>query len=80
LVPGALDLRLPGAVREADHRIGVGDVEVVADQRHAERRVQVLEEHRLELGRAVVAQAAQQVMRLALGVAAPARFIACFWT
>ncbi len=34
-------------VREAYDCIGVGDVEIAADQRHAERRIQVLQECRL---------------------------------
>ena len=40
--------------------VGVGDVEVVADERHAERRGQVLEVDRLHLGDAVPVGVAQQ--------------------
>ncbi len=40
--------------------IGVRDVEVVADQRHAERRMEILEEDLVDLGDAVAIRIAQQ--------------------
>jgi len=48
------------AIGKAQQRIGVGDVEVVADERHAERRGEALEEHRAGLGHAVAIGIAQQ--------------------
>ena len=38
------DLAVAGAVGKFHDRIGIGDIEVVADERHAERRIQSLEE------------------------------------
>ena len=60
LVPGGGDLRLAGAVGETKQRIGVGDVEVVAHQRHAERRRQPGQEYGSGLGDAVAVGVAQQ--------------------
>jgi hypothetical protein len=54
------DLRRAGRVREAHDRVGIRDVEVVADQRHAERRVQVVGEHRAQVRHAVAVGVAQQ--------------------
>jgi hypothetical protein len=42
------------------HRIGVGDVKVLPDQRHAERRVQVLEKHASRFSDAIAVAVAQQ--------------------
>jgi hypothetical protein len=41
---GGGDFGVAGAVEKFHDRIGVGDIEIVADERHAERRVQSLEE------------------------------------
>src|SRR4029079_19544354 len=40
-----VDPGLPVHIREAQDRIRVGDVEIVTDERHAERRIEVFEEH-----------------------------------
>ena len=40
-----VDLGLSIHIREAQDRIRVGDVEIVTDERHAERRIEVFEEH-----------------------------------
>ena len=51
----------PSRVGNAHDRVGVGDVERVADERHAERRVAVLSRNgRLHLGDAVAVGVAQQ--------------------
>jgi hypothetical protein len=47
-------------VGEAHHGIGIGDIERVADQRHAERRIEVLQQHRAHLGDAVTIGVAQK--------------------
>ncbi len=54
------DSRLARLVREAHDRVGVGDVEVVADERHAERRHQPFEEGGTALRDAVAVAVAQQ--------------------
>ena len=54
------NLRLAGAVGKAKQGIGVGDVEVVADQRHAEGRRQPGQEDGSGLGDAVAIGVAQQ--------------------
>ena len=56
----AVEMRLARRIGKADHGVGVGDVELVADQRHAERRAEMVGEHRRRLRRAVWTQAAQQ--------------------
>jgi hypothetical protein len=50
-----VDARLPGLVRELHHRVGVGDVEAIAHQGHAERRVQLVEEDAARFGTTVAA-------------------------
>ena len=67
-MPGAGDVRRAIRVGKAQHSVGIGDIEIVADQRHAEWRIQSLEKHacgdrprrRRQLSRS-------SVMRLALG-------------
>ncbi len=54
------DLGLPAAVGKAQQRVGVGDVKVVADEGHAEGRIEALEEYRAGLGHAVAIGVAQQ--------------------
>jgi hypothetical protein len=48
------------AVFEAQDCVGIRDVERVADERHAERRIEALEEHAADLGLAVAVGIAQQ--------------------
>ena len=68
------DLRVALLVGIANDRIGIGDVEIVADQRHAERRVEMIEEHALHFGLAVPVRVAQQRDAVAFaGVAARGR-------
>ena len=62
---GDLDRRRsdPGVaclVREPDYGVRVRDVECVADQRHAEGRVQAFDEGRLQLGHAIAVGIAEQ--------------------
>ena len=54
------DLGLPAAIGKAQQAIGIGDVEVIADQGHAERRVQVVQKHRAQVDHAVMVAVAQQ--------------------
>ncbi|SOZ09699.1 protein of unknown function (plasmid) [Cupriavidus taiwanensis] len=54
------DFGLAVLVREAQQRVGGGHIEVIADQRHAERRIHVLQEHRALVGNAVAVAVAQQ--------------------
>ena len=49
-----------GFIGKAHQRIGVGDVEVIANQRHAERRIEALQENLPHLGRAIAVCIAQQ--------------------
>ena len=60
LDPRRKDAVLPRLVRELHDRIGVGHVQVAADQRHAERRVQALQESRPGFGHPVAVGVAQQ--------------------
>ena len=55
-----VDPGLALAVRETHDAIGVGNVELVADERHAERLVQVFEEGLTDLGRAISVSVTQQ--------------------
>ena len=57
---GRGDARLSRLIGHADHRIGVGDVEPVADQGHAEGRHQAGQEVGLDLGHPVSVGVAQQ--------------------
>ncbi len=50
----------PGGVGELHDRIGVGDVQIVADERHAERRIETGEKRTLELRDAIAVRIAQQ--------------------
>ena len=54
------DAGLPGRVGKAQYRVGVGHVEVVADQRPAERREQVVDEHGAHVRLAAAMRVAQQ--------------------
>ena len=60
LTPGALILVSPVVIGEFHDRIGIGDVEILADQHHAERRIQPAEEDAARLGDAVAVGVAQQ--------------------
>ena len=60
LGPLSRDLGSAVLVIESQQRVGVGDVELVADQRHAEGRVQPLQEHALGLGHAIAIRVTQQ--------------------
>ena len=58
-----IDLGLPGLVRKFHDRIGIGDIKIVADQHHAERRIQSIhcaEEDAARLGNSVAVGVAQQ--------------------
>ena len=55
-----LDLCCALAVIEAKQRIGCGHIELVPDERHAERRVEALEKHMSRLGHAIAIAVAQQ--------------------
>ena len=57
---GRGDLCIACRVGIPNDRIGIGDIEVVADQDHAEGRVEVIEEDALRLGLAVAIGVAQQ--------------------
>ena len=57
---GRGDLRIARRVGIANDRIGIGDIEVVADQGHTEGRVEVIEEDALRLRLAVAVSVAQQ--------------------
>ncbi len=54
------EMRVAGLVRKTHHRIGIGDIKAVADQRHAERRKQAADELRTHLCHAVAIGIAQQ--------------------
>ena len=47
-------------VRKSDNRVGVGDVKRLADQRHAEGRVEALQENRTLVGNAIAIAVTQQ--------------------
>ena len=57
---GLLDPRLTFLVRKAQQRVGIGDIEVAADQRHPEGRMQAVEEHGAGVDDAVAVGIAQQ--------------------
>ena len=70
---GAARIRVAAPVRGILQRIGVGDIEILADQRHAGTASSALQEHRARFGRRLSLSASRSsVMRLALGVAAGA--------
>ena len=54
------DAGLSGAVRHAHERVGVGDVERVAQQRHAVRRMQTRHEHAARFRDAIAITVTQQ--------------------
>jgi len=54
------DLSLPRFIGEAHQRIGIGDIQIIADQRHAERRVKAFKEGGLQIGYAIPVGIAQQ--------------------
>ncbi|MNE37777.1 hypothetical protein D3C80_1316450 [compost metagenome] len=60
LLARRIDAHLPVAVGEAHHGIGVGDVQPVADQRHAERRVEPGKEFHAPLGHTIAVAVSQQ--------------------
>ncbi len=51
---------LAGLIGKADHGIRIGDIKIIADQRHAKRRVQVRKEHRADFCLAIAIRIAQQ--------------------
>ena len=55
-----LDARLSVLVGKAHNAIGIGHVELVADERHAEGLAQAFEKHRLHVGNPVAVCVAQQ--------------------
>ena len=55
-----VDLGLPLRIGEAHDRVGIGDVEVVADERHAERRIEVFEENGSRFRNAIAVGVAQK--------------------
>jgi len=67
--PAGGDARVAGRIRKAQHRVGVRDVQIVAHQRHAERRVQPFEQHRTQIGHAVSVGVAQQCDAVRAGYA-----------
>jgi hypothetical protein len=65
------DPSLAGDVRIADHRIGVGHIQIVTDQHHAKRRVQMIDEHGFLVRYAVAMRVTKQqnaLPRLRTGV------------
>ena len=54
------DLRGARSVGKAQNRVGAGDVQIVADERHSERRIESLQEHRPRVRDAGTAGVAQQ--------------------
>jgi hypothetical protein len=73
----AAGLGVAGAVRQLDDGIGVGDVQV-SPTSAMPKGESGLQRTRCAFGHAVAIGVAQQVMRLALGTPAPARFITSF--
>ncbi len=70
----------PARVREADHAVGVGDVERVAHQGHAERLLQARGRRRSCVSATPSPSASRsRMMLLGLGTAAPTFFISSFW-
>ncbi len=57
---GRRDARVAGGIGESQHRVGVGHVEIVAHQHHAERRVQPFQQHRAQVRHSVTIGVAQQ--------------------
>src|SRR5437764_3135143 len=57
---GRRDARLAGRIRKAEYRIGIGHVEVIAHEHHAERRVQPCEEDGTRFRDAVTIGVAQE--------------------
>ena len=60
LRPRCGDLRLPFDIRKAPQRVGRRDIEIVADERHAEWRIDARDEYRSRFGDAVAIGVAQQ--------------------
>ena len=54
------DLGRAVLIGEADDSVGIGDIEIVADQRHAERRMEVLQKNRPRLRGPIAILIAQQ--------------------
>ena len=62
-------------IGKGDDSIGVADIERLADQRHAERLVQAVQEHVLTSATPSLSASRSRVMRFALTPMAAARFI-----
>jgi hypothetical protein len=63
----------PGVARRvgiSHDGVGIGDVEVVADQRHTERRVQMIEKDAADFGYAIAVAVTQQRDAVARAAAA----------
>ena len=54
------DAGVAGGIGKPQHRVGVGNVEVMPHERHAERRVERVEQHRSDFGHAIAVGIAQQ--------------------
>ncbi len=62
---GSGDAGLARGIGVADHRIGVGYIELIADQHDAERRIQMIDEHRSLVRQTVAVGVAEQQDALA---------------
>src|SRR5450755_4028031 len=70
---GSRDRGLPILIGIADDGVGVGDIKLIADQRHAERRIEVVQEDG-SFGNAITISVAQQrdaVSALGVGAGEP---------
>ncbi len=70
------DLRFARFIRKPRHGVGVGDVEIAADERHAEWRIESFDEEVRVSTLPSPSPSRSSVIRLALGWLAPARFCA----
>ncbi len=57
---GSGNTGVAGRVRIAQHRVGIGHVQLVAHQRHAKRRIEVFEQHRALVGHTVAVGVTQK--------------------
>ena len=78
LRPLRRDSRRTCDVGKAQHRIGIGNIEIVADESHTERRIQALDEGHLDSALPSPLASRSSVIRLALGTPAPASFMKNF--
>jgi hypothetical protein len=62
-----IDSRRAWRIVESQQRIGVGNVQVVADQSHSKRRMQVVEENRADVSLAVTVCISQQAYSICTG-------------